>query len=251
MSVTTVPIRPIKKGSLTKYWAGILIVLTIAGALAWLGTKNVRYKYQTNAQYLAGNAGEDGVKTTKSGLQIKTIKTGEGKSPTDDDVTLIAYKGTLRDGTVFDQNEQAPMPVAGVVPGFSEALKLMQKGGKYKIWIPSDLAYGPDPKTNPQTGQVVMPGNSLLTFEVELKDFIPRAEFEKGMAEMQKAQAAQAKRGGAGGPQAGAGESQTGAGGPPQSAMPPQGAPGGNGGIPPELEAQIRAKMQEVGGQPQ
>jgi FKBP-type peptidyl-prolyl cis-trans isomerase FkpA len=233
MSVTTVPIQPIKKGSLTKYWIGILLVLAIAGALAWFGTKDVRQKYQTNAQFLSNNAGEDGVTTTKSGLQIKTVKAGEGKSPTDDDVTLVAYKGTLRDGTVFDQNEQAPMPVAGVVPGFSEALKKMQKGGKYKIWIPSDLAYGPEPKTNPQTGQVVMPGDSLLIFEVELKDFIPRAEFEKGMAEMQKAQAEQAKRGG-------------GAGGPPQGAgVPPQ---GGGQGIPPEIQAQIEAQMRAQGG---
>ncbi len=237
MSVTTVPIRPIKKGSLTKYWIGIFLVLAIAGALAWFGTKDIRQKYQTNAQFLANNAGEEGVKATKSGLQIKTIKTGEGKSPTDDDVTLIAYKGTLRDGTVFDENQQAPMPVARVVPGFSEALKKMQKGGKYKIWIPSDLAYGPEPKTNPQTGQVVMPGGSLLIFDVELKDFIPRAEFELQMKEMQKAQ-----------------QSRGGAGGPPAGGPPAGGPPAGGQGIPPELQAQIEAQMraQAAGqGQPQ
>lgn len=228
MSVTTVPIQPIKKGSLIKYWIAILLVLGIAAALAWFGTKDVRHKYQTNEQFLAGNGDEQGVLTTKSGLQIKTIKSGEGASPTDDDVTLVAYKGSLRDGTVFDQNEQAPMPVNGVVPGFSEALKKMQKGGQYKIWIPSDLAYGPEPKTNPQTGQVVMPGGSLLIFDVELRDFIPRAEFEKGMAEMQKAQAAQQRAGG-------------GAGGPPAGA-------GGGQGIPPELQAQIEAQMRAQGG---
>ncbi len=234
MSVTTVPIQPIKKGSLTKYWAGIVLVLAIAGAMAWLGTKDVRTKYQSNEDFLADNGGEDGVVITKSGLQIQTLKAGEGASPTDSDVTLIGYKGTLRDGKVFDENPQAPMPVKGVVPGFSEALKKMKRGGKYKIWIPSKLGYGEQDKTDPKTGQVVLPGNSLLIFEVELKDFITREKFEQGMAEMQKQQAAQ---GGKGGPQAGPQGGPAGgqAGGPPQ-------------GLPPEIQAQIDAQM---GGQVQ
>jgi FKBP-type peptidyl-prolyl cis-trans isomerase FkpA len=229
MSVTTVPIQPIKKGSLTKYWVGIALVLAIAGALAWFGTKDVREKYQSNEDFLADNSGEVGVETTKSGLQIQTLKAGEGASPTDKDVTLIGYKGTLRDGKVFDENPQAPMPVQGVVPGFSEALKKMKRGGKYKIWIPSKLGYGEQDKTDPKTGQVVLPGNSMLIFEVELKDFITREKFEQGMAEMQKQQAAQA---GKGGPQAG-----------PQ-AGPAGGAPGGAPqGLPPEIQAQIDAQM--------
>lgn len=222
MSVTTVPIQPIKKGSLTKYWVGIALVLAIAGALAWLGTKDIRAKYQSNDDFLADNGGEDGIETTKSGLQFQTLKAGEGISPTDNDVTLIGYKGTLRDGRVFDENPQAPMPVQGVVPGFSEALKKMKRGGKYKIWIPAKLGYGDQDKTDPKTGQVVLPGGSLLIFEVELKDFITREKFEQGMAEMQKQRAAQG--GPAGGPQGPA------AGGPPQ-------------GLPPEIQAQIDAQL--------
>ena len=222
MSVTTVPIQPIKKGSLTKYWVGIALVLAIAGALAWLGTKDIRAKYQSNDDFLADNGGEDGIETTKSGLQFQTLKAGEGISPTDSDVTLIGYKGTLRDGRVFDENPQAPMPVQGVVPGFSEALKKMKRGGKYKIWIPAKLGYGDQDKTDPKTGQVVLPGGSLLIFEVELKDFITREKFEQGMAEMQKQRAAQG--GPAGGPQGPA------AGGPPQ-------------GLPPEIQAQIDAQL--------
>lgn len=188
MAVTTVPIQPIKKGSITRYWSGIVLILAAAAALAWFGTKEVKAKYQTNEQFLADNAGQSGVVTTKSGLQYKVIKGGEGASPTDNDVALIGYKGTFRDGTVFDQNPQAPMPITGVIPGFSEALKLMQRGGSYRIWIPSDLGYGPDDRTNPQTGQVMMPGNSLLVFDVEMKDYIDRATFEKQMAQMQKMQ---------------------------------------------------------------
>jgi FKBP-type peptidyl-prolyl cis-trans isomerase FkpA len=235
MSVTTVPIQPIKKGSLTKYWLGIIAVLAIAGALAWLGTSDIRAKYQSNENFLANNADADGVETTKSGLQIQTLAAGEGTSPTDNDVTLIGYKGTLRDGTVFDENAQAPMPVQGVVPGFSEALKKMKRGGKYKIWIPSDLGYGPKDKTDPQSGRVVLPGGSMLIFEVELKDFISREQFEKGMAEMQKKQAAQGGAAGAG----------TGG---PGTAV-PQGGPAAPGaqGLPPEIQAQIDAQMQGQG----
>jgi FKBP-type peptidyl-prolyl cis-trans isomerase FkpA len=222
MSVTTVPIRPIKKGSLAKYWIGIALVLAVAGALAWLGTKDIYQKFQTNAQFLEGNSGQAGVTSTKTGVQIKVEKAGEGKSPTDDDVTLVAYKGMLRDGTVFKQEDQAPIPVAGIFPGLSEALKKMQKGGKYKVWIPSDLAYGPKDQTDPQTGKVMMPGNSLLIFEIEMIDFMSRALFEERMAAMQKAQAEQAKRGGAGG------------------------APGGGTqNLPPEIQAQIQQQMQQ------
>ncbi len=226
MSVTTVPIQPIKKGSLTKYWAGITLVLVLAGAMAWFGTSDVRQKYQSNEDFLENNGGEDGVETTKSGLQFQTLKAGEGPSPTDNDVTLVAYKGTLRDGKVFDENKQAPMPVQGVVPGFSEALKKMKRGGMYKIWIPAKLGYGAQDKVNPQTGQIMLPGNSMLIFDVELKDFISRAEFEKGMAEMQKKQAAQG--GGAGGQGAAQGGPD---------------APGAQG-LPPEIQAQIDAQMQ-------
>jgi FKBP-type peptidyl-prolyl cis-trans isomerase FkpA len=227
MSVTAVPIHPIKKGSLTKYWIGIVLVALAAAALAYFGTSTVRTKYQSNDGFLAKNKNADGVITTKSGLQIKTLRGGEGKSPTDADVVLIKYKGTLRDGTVFDENPQAAMPVGGVVPGFSEALKLMQRGGSYTVWIPGDLGYGPNPPVNPQTGQPGLPANALLIFDVELFEFKSQVEVEamqKQMQEMQKNQG-----GAAGGPPAGAS-----AGGPPQ-------------GLPPEIQAQIDAQMQAQG----
>ena len=137
MSVTAVPIQPIKKGSVAKYWTGVAVVLLAGAGLAWWGTGDVRSKYASEDQFLADNAATNGVVTSKSGLQMQTLRGGEGKSPTNDDIVLVGYKGTLRDGTVFDQNQQAPMEVSGVVPGFSEALKKMQRGGRYKIWIPA------------------------------------------------------------------------------------------------------------------
>tara|TARA_R110000765_G_scaffold243378_1_gene345790 strand:- start:66 stop:641 length:576 start_codon:yes stop_codon:yes gene_type:complete len=179
MSVTTVPIHPIKKGSLTKLWLGVVLIVAIAFGLAYSGTKSAVIDGATNEQFLAANGDEDGVITTASGLQYKVIKPGEGPSPTATDTALVKYEGKLRDGTVFDANEQAPMPVGGVVPGFSEALQLMQKGGEYRIWIPSELAYG---ESSPSD---TLPANSLLIFDVTLLDFISAEQMEELRQQMQ------------------------------------------------------------------
>lgn len=219
MSVTAVPIQPIKKGSVAKYWTGVAVVLLAGASLAWWGTGDVRAKYATDDQFFADNASVSGVVTSKSGLQMQTIRGGEGKPPSDDDIVLVGYKGTLRDGTVFDQNPQAPMEVSGVVPGFSEALKKMQRGGKYKIWIPGKLGYGESPPPNSQ-----LKPNSTLIFEVELLDYRSRAEVE---AMRKEAEAMQKQQGGAG-PQGGA----------------PQ-------GLPPEIQAQLEAQMRAQEQQPQ
>lgn len=179
MSVTTVPIHPIKKGSLTMIWLGVLLIVGVALLLAFTGTQNAAVNGASNEQFLAANADEDGVETTASGLQYKVLKPGEGPSPTATDTALVKYEGTLRDGTVFDANEQTPMPVGAVVPGFSEALQLMQKGGEYRIWIPSELAYG---EASP--GEQIPP-NSLLIFDVTLLDFISQAQMEELRQQMQ------------------------------------------------------------------
>lgn len=195
MSVTTVPIQPIKKGSIPKFWAGIAVVALAGAGLAWWGTSDIRGEYASDAQYLADNADEDGVTVTKSGLQIKTIQSGEGKPPTDNDVAMISITGTLRDGKVFQEPASGPFPVSGGIPGFTEALKLMQKGGKYKIWIPSEIGYGPNDIPDPKTGEVGIPGGSVLIFDVELQDFLPREQFEAAMKQQQE----QMQKAGAGG----------------------------------------------------
>ncbi|MEH6827106.1 FKBP-type peptidyl-prolyl cis-trans isomerase [Parasphingorhabdus sp.] len=135
----------------------------------------------SNEEFLADNAKQSGIVQTASGLQYQVIKPGEGASPAVTDTALVKYEGTLRDGTVFDANEQTPMPVGAVVPGFSEALQLMQKGGEYRIWIPSELAYG---EASP--GEQV-PSNSLLIFDVTLLDFISAAQMEELRQQMQGA----------------------------------------------------------------
>jgi len=122
MSVTAVPLRPIAKGSLTRLWIGVGAVALAAAGLAWAGQQGVA---ASPAAFMAENAGEPGVITTESGLQYQVVKEGEGASPGTGDVTLISYRGTLTDGTVFDKSEQTAMPVEGVVPGFAEGLQLM------------------------------------------------------------------------------------------------------------------------------
>lgn len=201
MSVTTVPIQPIKKGSISKFWAGIAVVALAGAGLAWWGTGSIRGEYASNEQYLSDNAEQDGVTVTKSGLQIQTIRGGEGTPPTDNDVAMISITGTLRDGTVFQEPASGPFPVSGGIPGFTEALKLMQKGGKYKIWIPAELGYGPNDIPDPKTGEVGIPGGSVLIFDVELQDFLPREQFEAAMQQQQEQmQKAAGEAAAAGGP---------------------------------------------------
>ena len=180
MSVTSVPIRPIKKGSLTKLWIGLTLILAAAAALAFAGTHEAVTTGASNEDFLADNASEDGVVTTASGLQYKVLKPGEGPSPTATDTALVKYAGTTRDGNVFDENEQTPMPVGGVVPGFSEALQLMQKGGEYRIWIPSELGYG-EQSPGPE-----LPANSVLIFDVTLLDFISAEQMQALQQQMQQ-----------------------------------------------------------------
>ena len=150
-TVTAVPLQPVKRAYVLWLVAGLLFALVAGVALA--------------------RAGDTGIITTPSGLRYKVLKAGDtkGPSPTNADVTLVNYEGRLLDGTVFDKSQQpTPLPVSGVVPGFSEGLKLMHKGGKYRLWIKPELGYG-ERSTGP------IPPNSTLVFDVELQDFIPEA----------------------------------------------------------------------------
>lgn len=176
MSITAVPIAPVKRGYIVWLWIGIVVAVVAAVALAVSGTAGVVAKQGDNAQFLSWNAGQAGVRTTASGLQYRVIEPGEGTTPTDTDLTLVNYAGSLRDGTQFDASQQpTPMSPKQVVPGFGEGLKLMPKGAKYRFWIKPELAYGADAQTDPQTGRDVIPGNSVLVFDVEMVDFVSEA----------------------------------------------------------------------------
>lgn len=117
-------------------------------------------------QFLEQNANKEDVVTTDSGLQYKIITEGTGETPNADSVVEVDYKGTLIDGTEFDSSyangEPVQFPVNGVIKGWTEALQLMKEGGKWELYIPSGLAYGPG-----GAGELIGP-NSTLVFEVEL-----------------------------------------------------------------------------------
>lgn len=116
--------------------------------------------------FFAQNKEQEGVTTTESGLQYMVVEEGDGPKPSATDRVTVHYTGTLLDGTKFDSSvdrgQPATFPVNGVIQGWQEALQLMSVGSKYKLWIPSDLAYG----ANGQ-GPVIGP-NAALVFDVEL-----------------------------------------------------------------------------------
>ncbi|MBW8783308.1 MAG: FKBP-type peptidyl-prolyl cis-trans isomerase [Novosphingobium sp.] len=165
--VTRVPLQPISRSSLGKLWIGIAATVIAAGGVAWA--------------------------TQPAHVTVQTIKPGTGPSPTVEDVALINYKGTLDNGTVFDQQNQAVLPLQGVVPGFTKALEQMQRGGKYHVRIPASLGYGAK-----RAGPI--PPNSTLNFDIELIDYRNRAEIEQQqrmMEQLQQMQGAQQAPGGA------------------------------------------------------
>jgi len=117
--------------------------------------------------FLAENKKKEGVKTLPSGLQYKVIKAGTGKKPKLSDTVTAHYRGTLIDGTEFDSSykrgQPATFPVSGgMIPGWTEALQLMEEGAKWQLFIPSNLAY--DEKG---AGRDIGP-NATLIFEIEL-----------------------------------------------------------------------------------
>ncbi len=120
--------------------------------------------------FLNENKQKEGVIVTKSGLQYKVLKEGDGPMPKAADKVKVHYKGTLIDGTEFDSSLKRKTPATfaanRVIRGWTEALQLMKVGSKYRLFIPSDLAYGPrgqGPK---------IPPNAALIFEVELLEIV-------------------------------------------------------------------------------
>lgn len=151
--VTRVPLQPIGKGVLGKIWLGIAIAVLLAAGAAWA--------------------------TAYRGVSVETLAAGTGPTPNSDDVVLVNYEGRLMDGTVFDSGERVPFPVDAVVPGFTQALQKMQKGGRYQVFIPAALGYGAEARGT-------IPANSDLEFTVELIDFRSQAEIEAMQRQLQQ-----------------------------------------------------------------
>lgn len=180
--VTRVPLQPIAKGSLMKLWLGVLVAVLVAAGIAWAAMPK--------------------------GLTVDTITAGEGPNPTAEDVVFLRYTGTLEDGTVFDQTQEGGWPVPGIlpdgaalplgqmIPGFTEAVIQMQKGGSYEVFIPAEKGYGEDV---PPDGPI--PPNADLYFAITLIDFMSEEEAQqKYMTMMQVLQEAQGAQGEGPGP---------------------------------------------------
>ena len=138
--------------------------------------KKSNYKAAVNAAegkaFLAKNAKRSDVDTTASGLQYTIIAAGADEKITPNDTVWVNYKGTLLDGTVFDENEDTQFIANRVIRGWTEGLGLLGEGGKAILYIPSDLAYG-------ERGNQAIEPNSTLIFDVEVikvGKFVPKSE---------------------------------------------------------------------------
>ena len=182
--VTRVPLQPIAKGSLTKLWIGVIVLVLIGAGLAWAAVPK--------------------------GVDVETLVEGTGPTPERTDVAFVRYVGKLPDGTVFDQSQEIPLPVEGIfpegnplpldrmVPGFTEGAMQMQKGGKYVMTIPASMGYGAEGRKD-QMGNDVIPPDSDLVFEVEMIEFMSAEDFERRLQTLQQAMQMQQNLGGPGG----------------------------------------------------
>jgi len=135
-----------------------------------LQTEKLEINKRAGEEFLRINKERAGVKTTESGVQYEVLEEGNGSKPKATDTVKVHYEGKLIDGRVFDSSVQRGQPATfglnQVIPGWTEALQLMPKGAKYRIFLPSELAYGAQ-----GAGEMIEP-NSALIFDVELLDIV-------------------------------------------------------------------------------
>lgn len=190
--ITRVPIKPVGAGSIAKVWIGVVLAVLLGGSLAWAALPKT--------------------------LNVETLVEGDGPQLKVGDVAFVDYTGTLAsNGEEFDKSRPIPWPIQGVmpqgspfpveegatVPGFFQGLQKMRKGGKYELYIPSELAYGDEVPE----GGAIPPGADLI-FEVEVLEIMPGDEFRQKeqlqMAAFQQQQQQQLQQQGNSGPPPGA-----------------------------------------------
>lgn len=155
------------KPRITMEDAQMIIQESILAAMKKQGEENMAQE----TKFLAENGKKAGVTTTASGLQYEVLKQGTGPKPKETDIVKVDYVGTFIDGKEFDSSiasgQPAVFPVGMVIPGWVEGIQLMNVGSKYRLYIPSALAYGE------QGSQGAIAPNTMLIFEVELLGIEP------------------------------------------------------------------------------
>ncbi len=143
---------------------------SIVGYMSALKSEKAAGNKKEGQAFLEANKNKPGVVSLPSGLQYLVVKEGTGAKPTLTDKVKVHYEGTLINGKIFDSSIQRGEPIElnvnGVIPGWTEALQLMPVGSKWKLFIPSDLAYGDN-----GAGADIKPGSTLI-FDVELLDIV-------------------------------------------------------------------------------
>jgi FKBP-type peptidyl-prolyl cis-trans isomerase FkpA len=161
MSVTAVPLRPLRKGSVLRLWTALAVLALAAAALAWAGTKGQQ------------------VLTTESGLRFQVVAEGTGDLITANDLVALHYRLYREDGTPIQDSRDTGQPMIAstqsVVSGFGEGLQLMRPGGRYRLWLPPEIGYGGSVPPGAPFGP-----DETLHFEVEILEVAP------GMAAMQQ-----------------------------------------------------------------
>ena len=151
MSVAEAAHRPARSGRTVALWLAFLLIIAAAIGLAWIGAGSLRPE------------------VSSTGLEFRTVKAGTGEPIGPEDAALLDYAGSLDDGTVFDSSQAhggaQPFAMAGVFPGFAEAMAKMQEGGRYRFSMPKRLAFGDKPAPQGFTGD-------RLTFDVEVRKVV-------------------------------------------------------------------------------
>ena len=130
---------------------------------AWRQARDI--SPESNERFLADNANVPGVVMLPDGLQYLIVKKGSGKSPTPDDLVTVTYRGSLIDGTVFDETkpgQPATLPTGQLIEGWVEALLIMKEGGEWRLFVPANLGYGEE-----GDGETIPP-NQTLVFDIQL-----------------------------------------------------------------------------------
>tara|TARA_B100001093_G_scaffold506090_1_gene564436 strand:- start:321 stop:800 length:480 start_codon:yes stop_codon:yes gene_type:complete len=144
-----------------------LTILCLNGCSGTLDEKDNDALTSIGGAFLEENSSRPNVVTTSSGLQYVVLKEGSGIKPSSSSTVVTHYKGELVDGTVFDSSRKRGAPatfaVGGVIKGWTEALQLMREGSHWRLFIPSELAYG-----SGGAGGGLIPPNAILIFDIEL-----------------------------------------------------------------------------------